>query len=1091
MTTDVSVASPHLHHLRDLTDSLAATASTARVVAATKNRQPVTLDGVVGSSCALITAAIACHCPAPLVVMCPGVGDAEAFLDDAALFTERPLVLFPAWQTHIQDALVYDATYGERLRVLKQLSRPDWQGIVVAPIHSCLQPVPHPAILQHNTRRIRVGEQLPRDELAEWLTRHGFHATSGVELPGEYSRRGGILDLFTADRESPIRLEWFDDEIESIRRFDIDSQRSLESLADVDVTVFPTAGDDPMRAGGDQRGHLLDYLDASGAVVWLEPEQIARQAAQLWEHLANHGACHPLASVLERAAGFGRIEMSTFAAARHACVAEVPLETVERFRGSVEQLRQELDRSDPQDRVLLVCSTESECQRLHDLLQATAPARDQRLDLVVGSLRHGFHLLDQRVIVLNAGECLLRDDVRRKRRRHLSKRIDSFLDLKPGELVVHLAHGIGRFRGMEVLPRENQTEEHLVVEFAGGTRVYVPSTRIHFVQKYVGGRSARPRLATLGGVQWQKRKQAAESAVTDLAQELLAVQAARASRPGIAFRTDSEWQAAFDASFPYEETDDQWLAIDAIKRDMELARPMDRLLCGDVGFGKTEVAIRAAFKAVDNGYQVAVLVPTTVLAEQHFRTFHDRMAEYPFTIERLSRFCSVSEQRRTLESLASGGIDIVIGTHRLASQDVMFQNLGLLIIDEEQRFGVEIKERLKMMRSTVDVLTMTATPIPRTLHMSLTGMRDISNLEQAPADRTAVETRLTRWDEQLVRRALLRELDRGGQIFFVHNRIADIVAVHSRLASLVPEARIRVAHGRMPEDQLEEVMTEFVAGHFDLLLATTIVESGLDIPNANTIFIDDAERYGLAELHQLRGRVGRYNRLAYCYLLVDPRKHITPEAARRLRAIEEFSHMGAGFTIAMRDLEFRGAGNVLGSQQSGHIAAVGYELYCELLEVSVRRLQSLPPKLRADVNIDLPGEAYLPDEYVTDQRTKIDLYRRLVRVESPRDLAELADELRDRFGPLPPTAERLLALAGLRIEAAVWRIEDIHLEYQQQLPYLVLRYTDAKRVRQLAKASQLTIRVVDESSAYHPLARDACDPESILQAAMALFRVPG
>jgi transcription-repair coupling factor (superfamily II helicase) len=526
------------------------------------------------------------------------------------------------------------------------------------------------------------------------------------------------------------------------------------------------------------------------------------------------------------------------------------------------------------------------------------------------------------------------------------------------------------------------------------------------------------------------------------------------------------------------------LAIEDIKGDMQATRPMDRLLCGDVGFGKTEMAMRAAFKAVDNGYQVAILVPTTILAEQHYHTFSERMAEFPFDIGRLSRFCSTQEEREVIEGLKAGRIDIVIGTHRLASKDVQFHNLGLVIIDEEQRFGVEVKERLKSLRSTVDILTMTATPIPRTLHMSLVGVRDISNLESPPEDRVAVETRVTRFSNELIRHAVLRELNRGGQIFFVHNRVQDIEVVAKKLRNIVPEASIRIGHGQMHEDDLEQVMVDFVAGRFDLLLATTIVESGLDIPAANTIFIDEADRYGLADLHQLRGRVGRYKHRAYCYLLIDPHKHVTPNAAKRLRAIEEYSEMGAGFALAMRDLEIRGTGNLLGIQQSGHIAAVGYEFYCELLEGAVRSLKQLPRKLSVDVDIELPTAAYIPDDYVPDIRLKIDLYRRLRRAATYDDLAEFRAELVDRFGKLPETVERMLELSEMRLDATIWQIVSVTVEGL----YLVFGYADRKRMEQLVRAFRGPLRIADDKSAYLKVPQAAADPSVFLETAKSVLR---
>jgi transcription-repair coupling factor (superfamily II helicase) len=691
------------------------------------------------------------------------------------------------------------------------------------------------------------------------------------------------------------------------------------------------------------------------------------------------------------------------------------------------------------------------------------------------------------VVLISAAELFHRTaELARPSSRFSGRAIDSFLQLREGDLVVHLAHGIGRYRGIELLEKEGRAEEHLELEYAEGTRIYVPTSKIELVQKYVGGRKAKPTLAKIGGQSWLRQKKAAERAVQDLATDMLQLQAAREARPGIAFPADSPWQREFDAAFPYQETPDQLSAINAIKDDMEQSKPMDRLLCGDVGFGKTEVAVRAAFKAIDAGYQVAVLVPTTILAEQHLRTFTQRMAEFPFKIASASRFCTARELREAIEGATKGTIDLLIGTHRLASPDVQFQNLGLLIIDEEQRFGVAVKERLKALRASVDVLTMTATPIPRTLHLSLLGVRSISNLETAPKDRLAVETRIARFDDALIRHAVLRELNREGQVYFVHNRVHDIQKVAHELQRIVPEARIGIGHGQMNETELEDVMLGFVRHEFDILLATTIVESGLDIPNANTIFIDDADRYGLADLHQLRGRVGRYKHRAYCYLLVDQHRRLSPESARRLRAIEEFSQMGAGFALAMRDLELRGAGNLLGTQQSGHIAAVGYELYCALLEKTVRELKQLPARDVVDVTIDLPVAAFFPEQYLPDMRTKIDLYRRLARIATEAELEDFKLELGDRFGPPPPPVEELAELARLRVWAHRRKIDQIHIEGK----YAVLTYADRRELEKLRNRSGGQLRIADERSAYLPLAANE-DASMVLERLKALLRADG
>jgi transcription-repair coupling factor (superfamily II helicase) len=695
--------------------------------------------------------------------------------------------------------------------------------------------------------------------------------------------------------------------------------------------------------------------------------------------------------------------------------------------------------------------------------------------------------------VLSDNELFHREEVRtiQPRRQLEARAIDTFLDLAEGDLVVHLTQGIARFRGMKVLDKAGQAEEHLILEFREGVRVYVPASKIELVQKYVGGAKSDPELSKVGGTGWLRRKQRVEEAVLDLASEMVELQALREAQPGLAFPRDSEWQTEFEAAFPYEETPDQLTSLVEIKRDMERARPMDRLICGDVGYGKTELAIRAAFKAIDNGKQVAVLVPTTVLAEQHFRTFSQRLAEYPFVVECISRFKTTGQQRRTLERLVKGGVDIIIGTHRLVSADVRFKDLGLVIIDEEQRFGVEHKERLKRLRQTVDVLTLTATPIPRTLHLSLLGIRDISNLETPPRDRLSIETRIVRFDPQLIRHAVVRELNRDGQVYFVHNRVHNIHDIADRLRQIVPEASVVVGHGQMQEHELEEAMVQFVRKDADILVATTIIESGLDIPNVNTIFINQAENYGLADLHQLRGRVGRFKHRAYAYMLIDSERSITLQASRRLKAIEEFTELGAGFKIAMRDLEIRGAGNILGTQQSGHIAAVGYELYCQLLENAVRHLKNQPQRAPLEVNIELPWPAVLPRDYVPGQRQKIEVYRRLARIRRPQRLDDFRQELRDRFGPLPEAAEWLVRLAEVRLLATRWQIVEIHLEKSLAGPMdVVLGYRSPRKVAKLAEGSEGRVRVVDGSTAYLRLRGAEDDPAGLYALLKHVLRFP-
>lgn len=1072
MATHALAVSTASERLLELAGRLERQEGFGEVVAALARGQAATLDGVWGSSCALAAAALAERASGPLVVVCPTNDDADAFLDDLALFSRMSAERFAAWEVLPGERLVLDEIQGDRLRLLKLLGGADSPKVIVASIQGLIQPVPAPATLAAQTRTIAVGDEVDTEELSRWLVENGFQNVTAVELPGEFSHRGGIVDLFAPDWYDPVRVEFFGDQIESIRRFEVSSQRSLAQLDRVELTVLDPAGD--------HRGHLSDYLPNGSWFLLVEPEEIQEEGTHYLQRLERPQGMHNVAAVLEQVVRFPSVTASAIAASSAETMCQLRIESVERFSGDIDRVRHELEETGSGQDVFLVCETEAEVQRLSSLFATTRLAVEGRLHYPVGRLKNGFRLVTEGVVLVSAGELFHRADIRRPAmRRRLGRAIDSFLELREGDLVVHVSHGIGRYRGMKLLEKAQQVEEHLEIEFDGGTKLYVPSSKIGLVQKYVGGTKSRPKLAKLGGRLWHRQKESVEKSVYDMAADMLELQAARAARPGIAFPNDTEWQREFDASFPYHETNDQLLAIEAIKQDMTASRPMDRLLCGDVGFGKTELAMRAAFKAVDAGYQVAVLVPTTVLAEQHLRTFSSRMAEFPFEIAALSRFATKREQSEIVERLGDGSIDIVIGTHRLVSADVRFQNLGLVIIDEEQRFGVEIKERLKALRTVVDVLTMTATPIPRTLHMSLLGLRDISNLETAPSDRLSVETRLTRLNGETIRHAVMRELNRGGQIFFVHNRVSDIERLAHRLRQIVPECSIAVGHAQMPEHELERVMLDFVGGRFDMLVSTTIVESGLDIPNANTIFIDEADRYGLADLHQLRGRVGRYKHRAYCYLLVDPNKHITPNAARRLRAIEEFSDLGAGFALAMRDLEIRGAGNILGTQQSGHIAMVGYELYCQLLAEAVARLKRLPPQETLDIDVDLPGKAFIPRSYVPDMRLKIDLYRRLARVTAEGQLDEFRAELLDRFGPPPASVERMMSLMRLRIAAHRWRVDSVRIENR----YVVLGYTSVRQIRELAERSGRQLRVVDERSAYLPL------PEGVTQADQILAQI--
>ncbi|MHC4447988.1 MAG: transcription-repair coupling factor, partial [Planctomycetota bacterium] len=701
---------------------------------------------------------------------------------------------------------------------------------------------------------------------------------------------------------------------------------------------------------------------------------------------------------------------------------ELPARPLPAFSEDASRATAELGDMAADHETVALCDNEGEAHRMNELLGEFAPS--VRLAVQTQYMHRGLIWGgDERrppLALVPYHELLHRYQLRRRIRRLAGGRAtEAFVDLQPGDYVVHRDHGIARFAGLGALPgAAGGEEEFLTLEFAGRAKLHVPASKIDLVQRYIGAVRDRPELSALGGQRWGRQKEKVREAVQDLAAEMLQIEAAREAKPGIRYPADTTWQCQFEAEFPYEETEDQLTAVVAVKRDMCDPRPMDRLVCGDVGFGKTEVAVRAAFKAAEYGKQVAVLVPTTVLAEQHERVFGERFADYPFRVESLSRFKTRKEQTALLQALRKGQVDIVIGTHRLISKDVRFADLGLVIIDEEQRFGVEHKQRLLEFRTTADVLTLSATPIPRTLHMAMLGLRDISSLSTAPLDRRAIVTELIPHNRRRIKQAIDRELAREGQVFFVHNRVYNIQSVADEIQQLAPEARVIVAHGQMPTRQLESVMLNFIRREADILVCTTIIESGIDIPTVNTMFISNAHRFGLSELHQLRGRVGRYKHRAYCYLLLPADRVISETAVKRLRAIENFSMLGAGFKVALRDLEIRGAGNLLGPEQSGHIAAVGYEMYCQLLEQAVADLKERPGPLAVVTTVDIGVTGCLPQGYVPSGARRMDAYRRISGARSQDELAQVRSDLASAYGEPPAAAERLLQLVELRIAAS-------------------------------------------------------------------------
>lgn len=1084
-----------IESMQDLVPVLSQSEGFAAVVAALQSGQSGTIDGAWGGSCALTAATIAESLKAPLLIILPRLGEIDEFAGDIASFLGRPPEIFPAWETLPGEYDVADSVFGGRLRVLNQLVQEDSHTVqnphlIVSSFPALLQPVPSQSQRHEATRTIKVGDEIDTDVFMSWLIERGFERTTAIELPGEFSMHGGILDIFSPDATLPIRIEFFGDEVESIRRFDVETQRTVETCQQVDlILISPVSSDqqnsDRRVAAIDEAEpaseNLLDNLPANTCIVLIELPELIEEGKRYLERLENPRGLFSVPATLSRCTDFPSVTIAPISAESTEVSCHLQIESIERFTRAKSEMIEELDSiTGVQDRIIICCHNQGEEDRLQEILNESNLEITDRIITCIGNLALGFRIVPEHLVVLSDHELFGRADIRHKPRKRKveSRAIDSFLDLNVGDFVVHLSHGIARFKGLELLEKEGHREEHLSLEFRDKVQMYVPVSLVHLVQKYIGGGKHIPQLSKLGTKGWANKKEKAAQAVRDMASDMLRLQAMRSGQPGLAYPLDSHWQKEFEASFPYTETEDQLHAINDVRLDMERPQPMDRLICGDVGYGKTEVAIRAAFKAIDAGKQVAVLVPTTILAEQHTRTFSERMADYPITIEGLSRFKTKKEQRAILEGMASGSVDLVIGTHRLIQKDIKFKDLGLLIIDEEQRFGVEAKEMLKHLRLQIEVLTLSATPVPRTLHMSLLGIRDISNLTTAPRDRVPIETRITRFDPELIRHAMVRELNRNGQVYFVHNRVHDLKSYADRIQQIVPEANIGIGHGQMKESELEAAMLDFVSGKNDIFVCTTIIESGLDIPNANTIFIHDAGNHGLSDLHQLRGRVGRSHHRAYCYLLLRDGQILTPVAAKRLKAIEEYSELGAGFKIAMRDLEIRGAGNILGTEQSGHIAAVGYELYCQLLENACKKLKNEPIREHHHVAIDLPCTAFLPSDYIPPGRIKIEIYRKLSAVRSIEELSALGEEIQDRFGTIPNAACNLILLKELQILAQLWQVDSVRLEDN----FAVLGYRDKNHILALVKSNQkrISIRIVDHKSAYIPLPNSAINVEAVM-----------
>ncbi len=1036
-------------------------------------------SGLWGSSAPMLTALTACSAPRLVVYVTAHVERADATREDLELFLGRTCEIFPAWETIAGEGAASGEIEAERLRVCTFLGRlragesaREPSVVVVAPIQALMQPVPSPAVLDRNTLHMARGGNdgnlaaRSPEALVAWAIDRGFGRLDLVETPGDVARRGDIVDLFAPGEVTPFRIQFFDDEVESIRRFDVGTQRSIETLTAVSLAALPQ---EPVARGTDTTD-LVTYLPADTLIVLDEASDIQTMGETIHRRIGPSEFLFEVANVLGRLCAFPQLHLSAFppAATGDEDRYEFPVRSLSRFEGDASAAVDELCTIGRDHEVHIVCDTAGERDRLLDMIaeasnRASEPPPSVHTHL--GILHRGFDWSSRGTLVVSHHEIFHRHRQRRRvRRTHAGQPLETWTDLRPGDVVVHAVHGIGVYRGLKMMQRgeARANEEYLTLEFAEQSRVYVPCSQVDLVQKYIGAGGRRPELSKIGGKRWVTAKAQAADAVAELAESLLRVQATREAAVGLAFPPDTQWQGEFEAAFPYQETEDQLLVAGEIRDDLQRVRPMDRLVCGDVGYGKTELAMRAAFKVVEYGRQVALLVPTTVLAEQHYLTFRERMAEYPFSIACLSRFRTGAEQARIIDQLKKGQIDIVIGTHRLVSKDVSFADLGLAIIDEEQRFGVEHKERLRAMRETVDILTLTATPIPRTLHMSLMGLRDISSLQTPPIDRRSIATQVVAFNRDLIRSAVLRELNRDGQVYFIHNFVNSIAAMADQIRQIVPEARIVHAHGRMAAHELEHIMRKFLRREADILVATTIIESGIDIPTVNTIFINRAERFGLADLHQLRGRVGRSDHRAYCYLLLSPDRPPTRKAADRLKTIEEFSELGAGFRIAMRDLEIRGTGNLLGREQSGHIASVGYEMYCSLLNQAVRRLRDEPDPIPPPVQLDLNVGATLPQRYIAHDRARLEVHRRIVSCHTEGDLRRLEEDLTDAFGPHPKEVRGLLDLAEIRVHARRFGLVSISL----RPPDVIFSIENLPLAEPLFAEAAGTVRLPDDTTVY-------------------------
>ena len=1009
----------------------------------TKENGMIQISGCVNTQKIHLLSGIGSGCGYKLVVFSNEEKAKKAY-EEYLLFGEETY-LYPA-----RDLLFYYADIkgktltNRRMEVLRAIAekKKEEPVTVITTMDAFLDGIISPDEIQKNRIHITGEDTVDLTKLEQDLTALGYERESQIEAPGQFAVRGGIIDVFPLAEEMPVRIELWGDEIDSIRMFDAKSQRSIENISE--ITIYPASEN---CFGNNGLVSFLKYFPENETLLFYdEPHRLQETAetveAEYTESLKNRADAgmkeegeeelrvfqtKDIISEMNRYSGIGLTTLeSKCGLFKVRSVYTVQAKGVNPYNNSFELLTRDLKRLKRNGyRVVLLSGSRTRAKRLAEDLRdydlSSFYSEDMQREVKPGEIMaaygyasEGYEYPMLKFVVISESDIFGRKKKKKKRKKYEGQRIQDFAELKPGDYVVHENHGIGVYKGIEKIEVEKIVKDYMKIVYAEGGVLYIPVAQMDLIQKYAGADAKKPRLNKLGTIQWGKTKSQVKKAVQIVAKDLVELYAVRQQSEGFVYGPDTVWQKEFEEMFPFEETDDQLQAIEDTKHDMESKKIMDRLICGDVGYGKTEIAIRAAFKAVQEGKQVVCLVPTTILAQQHYNTFVQRLKEFPVRIDLLCRFRSAAEQKKTIEDTKKGFVDILVGTHRVLSKDVVFKDLGLLIIDEEQRFGVTHKEKIKKLKENIDVLTLTATPIPRTLHMSLIGIRDMSVLEEAPNERMPIQTYVMEYNDEMVREAITRELARDGQVYYVYNRVNDIADVAARIQSLVPDANVAFAHGQMKERELEDIMYDFINGDIDVLVSTTIIETGLDIPNANTMIIQDADRFGLSQLYQLRGRVGRSNRMAYAFLLYQRDKLLKEVAEKRLSAIREFTDLGSGIKIAMRDLEIRGAGNLLGEAQSGHMEAVGYDLYCKMLNEAVRQLKGGPEAETFTTLIDLNVDAYIPEYYIKNEYQKLDIYKRIAAIESEEELEDMTEELIDRFGDIPKKVQQLLVIASLK-----------------------------------------------------------------------------